>query len=296
MGYTNSPLVTYTRLSPHFNPRKYDITRVTIHCVVGQFTAKGICDLARFAIKDADSDDASCNYAVGCDGSIGLCVEEKNRSWCTSSRDNDHRAITIEVASDKKAPYAITDAAYEALIKLLVDICQRNPKIGKLRWKGDKSLIGQDDKQNMTVHKWFANKDCPGEYLYSRHGKIAEEVNKRLGYVTIAPTTAKPAYSLTEFIKDVQQATGAKVDGIAGPETLSKTLTISAVLNRKHQLVYYIQRRLLALGYTEVGKVDGIAGGKFTSALKHFQKDNGCVVDGEATARAKTWKKLLGMA
>lgn len=103
-------------------------------------------------------------------------------------------------------------------------------------------------------------------------------------------------YTLKEFIGDIQSATGSKVDHIAGPETLSNTLTVSAILNRKHPVVYYIQRRLKALGYTEVGAIDGIAGGKFTAAVKHFQKDNSCVVDGEITAREKTWKKLLGMA
>lgn len=177
---SNSSLVTYTRLSPHYNPRNHAIDTVSIHCVVGQLTAKQICDLDRFAIDDADDDDASCNYAVGCDGSIGLCVEEKNRSWCTSSRENDHRAITIEVASGTQHPYRVTDAAYKALINLLVDICKRNPGIGTLKWKGDKSLIGHPNKQNMTVHRWFAPKSCPGEWLYSRHSQIAAEVNSRL--------------------------------------------------------------------------------------------------------------------
>lgn len=109
-------------------------------------------------------------------------------------------------------------------------------------------------------------------------------------------TAESSTYTLKAFIKDVQMATGSKVDGIAGPETLSNTMTLSAVLNRKHPLIYYVQRRLKALGYTEVGAIDGIAGGKFTAAVKHFQKDNGCVVDGEITAREKTWKKLLGLA
>ena len=104
------------------------------------------------------------------------------------------------------------------------------------------------------------------------------------------------SYSLTEFIKDIQQAIDAKIDGIAGPETLSKTLTLSSKLNNKHPAVYYVQRRLKALGYEEIGKVDGIAGPMFTSAVAHFQMDNDCYVDGEITAREKTWKKLLGMA
>ena len=114
---------------------------------------------------------------------------------------------------------------------------------------------------------------------------------------TPKPDTPKEssAYTLKDFIKDVQMATGSKVDGIAGPETLSNTITLSAVLNRKHPVIYYVQRRLKALGYTEVGKIDGIAGPKFTAAVEHFQDDNGCVIDGEITARNKTWKKLLGM-
>jgi hypothetical protein len=108
-------------------------------------------------------------------------VEEKDRSWCSSNEHNDHRAITIEVASDTTHPYTVRESAYRALINLLVDICMRN-NIKKLLWKGEKSLIGQPDKQNMTVHRWFANDSCPGEYLYSRHSKIAAEVNQRLGY------------------------------------------------------------------------------------------------------------------
>ena len=126
---------------------------------------------------------------------------------------------------------------------------------------------------------------------WTKHGKLP--------YIEYDVKEDKPAfagkYTLEEFIRDIQEACGAKVDGIAGPETLSKTVTLSAVLNRKHTTVYHVQRRLESLGYTEVGKVDGIAGGKFTDAVKHFQKDNGCEADGEITARHKTWKKLLGM-
>ena len=175
MAFTNSPLVNVTVLSPnHSGQRNHKIDTITIHCVVGQFTAKGIGEL--FLPKSVK---ASANYGVGCDGTIGLYVEEQNRSWCSSSASNDHRAITIEVASDKTEPYAITDKAYNALIDLVADICKRNG-IKELKWKGDKSLIGQVDKQNMTVHRWFANKSCPGTYLYDRHPAIAAEVNERL--------------------------------------------------------------------------------------------------------------------
>lgn len=176
MAYTNSPLVTYKRITNNkTSPRNHVIDTITIHCIVGQWTAKQGCDY--FATTDRE---CSANYVVGKDGSIGLSVEEKDRSWCSSSSSNDHRAITIEVASDTAHPYAVTDEAYNALIKLVADICKRNG-IKKLLWKADKSLIGQVNKQNMTVHRWFANKSCPGEYLYSRHSDIAAKVNALLG-------------------------------------------------------------------------------------------------------------------
>lgn len=142
-----------------------------------------------------------------------MYCEEKDRSWCSSSSSKDNRAITIEVASDTKHTYAVNDKAYAALIDLCEDICRRNG-IKKLLWKGDKSLIGQVDKQNMTVHRWFANKACPGDYLYNRHGEIAAEVNKRLG---AAPDkepsgsgTETPATGGTLAVGDVVTFTGTK--------------------------------------------------------------------------------------
>lgn len=175
MGYTNSSLATVKVLSPnHSGQRNHEIDTITIHCVVGQLTAKRIGEIFQSETKKASS-----NYGVGHDGSIGLYVEEQNRSWCSSSASNDNRAVTIEVASDKSEPYAVTDKAYKALIDLVVDICKRNG-IKELKWEADRSLIGQVDKQNMTVHRWFANKSCPGTYLYERYSQIAKEVNGRL--------------------------------------------------------------------------------------------------------------------
>lgn len=175
MAFTNSSLATVKIMSPnHSGQRTHDIDTITIHCVVGQCSAESLGNLFASASKKASS-----NYGIGYDGKIGLYVEEKNRSWCSSSAENDHRAITIEVASDTTHPYAVTDKAYNALLDLCTDICERN-NIKELKWKGDKSLIGQVDKQNMTVHRWFANKSCPGDYLYERHSAIAAEVNKRL--------------------------------------------------------------------------------------------------------------------
>lgn len=180
---SNSPLVTYTKISPNrTSPRDSDISRITIHCYVGQVTAERGCSGKRFTAYDPKNG-ASCNYVVGCDGSIGLCVPEEDRSWCSSSRDNDHRAITIETASDSFHPYAVTDEAYKALLDLCTDICKRNGK-RKLLWFGDEwktlSYRPVADEMVMTVHRWFAAKACPGDYLYNLHGEIAEEVTKRL--------------------------------------------------------------------------------------------------------------------
>jgi peptidoglycan hydrolase-like protein with peptidoglycan-binding domain len=101
-------------------------------------------------------------------------------------------------------------------------------------------------------------------------------------------------YTLKRFIKDVQAAIGAEVDGIAGNETISKTVTVSMTKNRKHAVVKPIQRRLNYLG-CDCGTVDGVAGLKFRAAVIAFQKANGCTADGEITAKNKTWKKLLCM-
>jgi len=186
---SNSPLVSYTKISPNrTSPRKQAIDTITIHCVVGQCTVETLGNI--FA---PESRQASSNYGIGYDGRIGMYCEEKDRSWCTSSSANDNRAITIEVASDTAHPYAVTDKALAALIELCADICKRNG-IKRLLWKGDKNLIGQVDKQNMTVHRWFANKSCPGDYLYERHSYIADEVNKRLRAITPPSTGSGTLY------------------------------------------------------------------------------------------------------
>ena len=211
MAYTNSSLVTYKNISPNrTSPRNHIIDTITIHCIVGQWSAKQGCDyFANSSVK------ASPNYIVGKDGSIGLSVEEKDRSWCTSSYSNDNRAITIEVASDTTHPYAVTDKALSALIELIADICKRN-NIKELKWKGDKSLIGQVDKQNMTVHRWFKKKACPGDYLYNKHGYIAEQVNKKLGVSNVAsptlPSKTFAPYKAKVTVKELNIRKGAGLE------------------------------------------------------------------------------------
>lgn len=177
---SNSRLPTYVRLSPNVTkPRQGTIKGVAIHCTAGgkDLPASVFADLPRFVIPDRDNG-ASCHYVVGGDGSIAQVCGEENRAWCTSNKI-DHQLVTIEVASDHVAPYLVNTAAIEALVKLLADICQRNG-IPKLLWKGDKSLMGHWDKQNMVVHRWTANKACPGDFLYNLHPKIANAVNEIL--------------------------------------------------------------------------------------------------------------------
>ena len=197
---SNSSLATYTRITKNkTSPRNHAIDTITIHCIVGQWTAKQGCDY--FATTDRQ---CSANYVVGKDGSIGLSVDEKDRSWCSSNGTNDNRAITIEVASDTSHPYAVTAKAYAALLDLVTDICNRNG-IKKLVWSTNKEdRVNHRNGCNMTVHRDFANKACPGEYLYSRHGEIAAEVNRRLqnassgvGGETTPPTAEKPTSGTT---------------------------------------------------------------------------------------------------
>lgn len=188
MGYTNSSMVSYTKLSPnHSGQRTHSIDRITPHCVVGQCSVETLGNIFLPASRQASS-----NYGIGVDGRVGMYVEEKNRSWCPSSNANDQRAVTIECASDTKSPYAFKDAVYQTLIKLCVDICKRNGK-KKLLWLGDKTKTlnysPKADEMVLTVHRWFANKSCPGDWLYARLGDLASKVTASLA------DSSKPAAS-----------------------------------------------------------------------------------------------------
>lgn len=203
MTYTNSPLVSYTKLSPnHSGQRNHAIDTITIHCVVGQCSVETLGNIFYPSSRQASS-----NYGVGYDGRIGMYVEEKNRSWCTSSASNDHRAITIEVASDTTEPYAVNDKAYSAMLDLVTDICKRNG-IKKLVWSTNKSdRVNHKNGCNMTVHRDYANKSCPGKYLYDRHGEIASEVNKRLGATSSETTATTSAIKTNDVVSIAEGAT-----------------------------------------------------------------------------------------
>ena len=267
----DSKLVSVVVPSPnHSGKRVYPLTRVSVHCVVGQCYAKSLGDL----FADAGFE-ASSNYGIGFDGKIGQYLPESYRSWCTSSYDNDNRAITIEVASDTFHPYKVTQAAYDALIKLLVDICKRNGK-KKVIWFGDKSKSlsyqPKSDELLMTVHRWFANKACPGDYLYDLHPQIAAQVNKQLGGTTV--TTARKTETATLTFN---------------------YLALSGYTNVPAQ-VKMLQRLLRDIRYKGKDGKELTINSKFDAntdyAVRAFQKKNKLTVDG--IVGPATWALLTG--
>lgn len=211
MDYTNSKMVSYTKLSPnHSGQRTHSINRITPHCAVGQCSVETLGSI--FA---PSSRQASCNYGIGADGRVGMYVEEKNRSWCSSSNVNDQRAVTIECASDTKEPYWMNDKVYQALIKLCVDICKRNGK-KKLIWFGNKektlNYSPKSDEMILTVHRWFANKSCPGDWLYSRLGDLASKVTAQLGgsnFSVGSVTSTSGFYRVRKSWNDAKSQKGA---------------------------------------------------------------------------------------
>ncbi len=224
MGYTNSSLVAYTKLSPnHSGQRTHVIDRISPHCVVGQCTVEGLGDWFY-----QSSTQASSNYGIDKNGRVGLYVEEKNRSWCTSSNANDQRAVTIECASDTAEPYWMNDLVYKTLINLCTDICKRNSK-KKLLWFADKdkslNYEPKSDEMLITVHRWFANKSCPGNWLYERLGDVAAKVTAALGGAASAPTNGTQA---AEFM-NLFEADAAKKIGELCKKDMAKSGILASV-------------------------------------------------------------------
>lgn len=179
---SNSPLICYTKISPNKTKnRGHAIDTITIHCMAGNLTVEVCGQVFQNTQKEPVDKRASSNYGIGSDGRIAMYVEEKDRSWCSSNSANDARAITIEVANITGGPeWKISDQAYASLINLVVDVCQRNG-IKSLKWSTSKSdRVNHNNGCNMTVHRDFAKKACPGDYLYNNMGKIAADVNARL--------------------------------------------------------------------------------------------------------------------
>jgi len=168
-NFTNSPLIVHTRLSPHRNsPRNRPISKITIHHTAGNI---GLENLGEWLSRP--STQASYNYGISSDGRIGMFVEERNRTWASSSPQNDHQAVTIGVANITGAPnWGVSDMAYQSLITLCVDICRRNG-IAQLVYNGTPS-------GSLTRHNMFAQRNCPGNFLQSRFPEICRLVNARL--------------------------------------------------------------------------------------------------------------------
>lgn len=261
----NSPLVAFTQISPYRGNRNgKKIDTITIHCAAGQCSVEGLGSL--FQRKRA-----SANYGIGSDGRVGMYVPEAERSACTSSSTNDRRAITIECASDARHPYAVNDKVYNTLIKLIADVCRRNG-IDRLIWSTNKAdRMEHKNGCNMTVHRDYENKACPGKYLYDRQGQIAETVNKLLA----------GSESVTDPVKE------------------EKTVNIELPILRNGSTgaaVKTLQRLLRQLQYVNTdGKtliiVDGNFGSNTEAAVKRYQQNHLNGVDG--IVGIKTWNKLL---
>lgn len=259
MAYTNSSLVSYTKLSPnHSGQRTHAIDRITPHCVVGQCSVETLG-----SIFLPTSRQASCNYGIGVDGRVGMYVEEKNRSWCSSSSANDQRAVTIECASDTAEPYAFKDVVYQKLITLCADICKRNGK-KKLLWLGDKdktlAYTPASDEMIITVHRWFANKSCPGEWLYSRLGDLASKVTAALGGST---ATTEPA-AATDNEKAIWDYLYGKIGNAYGVAGLMGNLYAESAL-RPNNLQNTYEKKLGLSDTQYTAKVDD---GSYTNFVK----------------------------
>ena len=248
---SNSQLVSYTMLSPNHSPRTAAIDTITIHHMAGNLSL-ATCG----KIFQPGGRQASANYGIDAKGKIALYVPEDKRAWTSSNRDNDNRAVTIEVANDAFAPnWHVSDKAIAALIELCTDICRRNG-IKKLNYTGD-------CKGNLTRHNMFAATTCPGPYLQGKFSEIAAAVNEKLG-----SQTNKGAFILE--IKNLRK--GAKGEAVRALQIL-----------------------LMGRGYS-VGNcgADGIFGNDTENALRAFQKAKLLEVDG--IAGKESYGKLLGVA
>lgn len=269
MKFTNSPLISYKKISPNkTSPRNHRIDTITIHCMAGNLSVETCGNIFASASRKPR---ASSNYGIGTDGRIALYVEEKDRSWASSNAANDHRAVTIEVANDGGAPdWHVSDKAISSLIELVTDICKRN-SIKKLVWSTNKSdRINHLHGCNMTIHRDFAAKACPGDYLYNKHQYIAEEVNKRLGVKTvpIGITITPEINPYKEPITNVRK--GTKGEGAK-----------------------WVQWYLWRFGLLEKGEIDGIIDQKSNDAIREAQRRLGLVVDGIVGKASKAlWKKI----
>lgn len=222
------------------------------------------------------------------DGSIATyqVLPWDHRGWHAGG-DANNTHISFEICEDGLKDATYFKKVYQEAVELTAMLCK------EFKLDPMKDVICHSEGYKRGI----ASNHGDVMHWFPKHGKSMDTFRADVKAL-IDSKVSKPAavsYTQEQFVRDVQKACGASVDGIAGPETIGKTATLSATKNRTHAAVKCVQKRLYALGYTQVGTADGIAGAKFTAAVKAFQKDNGCVADGEITAKNKTWRKLLGM-
>ena len=267
---SSSGLISFTNISPNrTSPRNRRIDTITPHCVVGQASTEAI---GRCFTSPGRK--ASCNYGIGVDGRIILVVDEEDRSWCSSNSANDHRAVTIECASDKTAPYAMNSKVYDKLIDLCADICRRNGK-KRLLWLGSKektlAYTPKSDEMVLTAHRWFANKSCPGDWLYSRYGDLADRVNVVLN----SNISDELQYSVTPVFNPFPEPTAVVKTGWRG------------------ESVRWVQWYLWRFGIMDREEIDGIFGNKTDAAVREAQKRLKLEQDGKVGPETRrAWKKL----
>lgn len=285
MGFTNSPLVVHTRLSPNYSTRQSSkIDHIAIHCMAGDCSIETCGNI--FAPESAG---ASSNYGIGSDGRIGMYVEEKHRAWCTGGEkvcngytgaQIDHRAVSIEVANITRDPdWKISDKAYASLVNLCVDICKRNGMPG-LFWSGQQSDVGNPAKLNIAVHRWFAYKACPGDDIMRRLPQLCKDVNAKLAGKSGSTTVAKPAPNPKEQIWNFLKSKGLNdfaVAGVMGNLYAESGLQANNLQNSFEK----------GLGYNDAEYTKAVDSGKYT----RFVED--CAGYGLAQWTYHTRKKAL---
>lgn len=305
---SNSKLVSYTQISPNRNaPRNHSIDRITPHCVVGQCTVEALGNLFANSGRQASS-----NYGIGADGRVGMYCPESDRSWCSSSPANDHRAVTIECASDNYYPYAFNWNVYLKLVDLCVDICQRNGK-NRVVWLGHCNYEPKSNEMLLTLHRWFASTHCPGDWLVQRMSDLASRINAKLGEkrdylmlgdageavkamqtMLIACGYSCGSYgadaqfgSATESaLKKFQKAKGLDVDGYYGPkskEKLTEEYLKKTGGDATKDVIYYVQCGAFKTKANAENRVKALKAQGFTAIIKFL--------DGAYKVQAGAYKK-----
>lgn len=277
LAYTNSKLISYTKISPmkdkgrkhsKYNPTGA-IKKITIHHMAGNLSVETCGRVFQNA-------EASANYGIGSDGRIALYVDEKDRSWASSSAANDYLAVTIEVANSTGSPnWKVSDAAYKSLIKLCVDICKRN-KIEELEYTGNKN-------GNLTMHQFFAATACPGPYLKSKFPQIAKEVNAQL------KGASGSLYRVRKTWKDASSQKGAFKDLNNAKECADKNKGYF-VFDSNGNKIYPKTEEKPTVKPKKVIEEDGAWG---TSTTRYTQKFFKTYADGIVSGQLKSCRKYL---